>query len=315
LNGKDAAVSFLREQSRFVITTHVFPDGDGLGSALALSLALEAMGKQCRVYCRDGVPDVYEFLPHSEKVLKKTPPADGAALVLLDCNKPERAAIEAEDFDSTAVIDHHETESDFGQVRWIEPRVPATGIMVYHALKALGAAITKDIATNLYAAIAVDTGTFRFSNTDPDSLRVAAELTEAGAEPGYISENLYQTWSENRFKLLCMNMGSLDVKGSVSLTTVTAEMFELTNTHIYDTENFVNFPLLMKDVKVSVFLRETEKNIWKVSLRSKGDINVAKLAERFHGGGHKNAAGCRVRGDLVTVRGKVLGAIRELYGL
>ncbi len=306
-------VSALKNGDGFLIATHVNPEGDALGSQIALAMALEAEGKSTYLYNRDGVPDFYEFLPGREKIQMSLPDdTSNFTLVLLDCNKPDRAAVEDKTFKRSIVIDHHETETDFGDIRWIEPHAPATGLMIFELLKAMRAKLTDVMAVNLYTAIAVDTGTFRYNNTTPEVLKAAAELAEAGASPSEISEGIYQSWSSPRFRLLCMMLGTLDISDSVAVTAVTEDMLEKTGASPTDTEEFSNFPRMMKDVKVSAFLKELPEGGWKVSLRSKAEYNVAHVAERFGGGGHKNAAGCTIEGDFETVRKKLSEAIREI---
>jgi phosphoesterase RecJ-like protein len=158
----------------------------------------------------------------------------------------------------------------------------------------------------------VDTGTFRYNNTTPEVLRAAAELAEAGAQPGYIAENVYQSWSSGRFKLLCMTLGTIEIVDGIAMSAATQEMFAKTGTTPADTEEFTNFPRMMKDAHIAAFLKELPDGRWKISLRSKGERSVARVAEHFGGGGHRNAAGCSMEGDLDAVKKKLLAAIREL---
>jgi phosphoesterase RecJ-like protein len=302
-------ISYINEHDDFFIATHINPEGDALGSAIALSIAIERLGKKCTVFDRDKTPEFYKFMPGAERITNAVPATERLSLILVDCNTPERAAIEGRTFKRTAVIDHHETETDFGDVKWIEPDAPATGLMMYKLLKEMKTEITKDIAINLYTAIAVDTGVFRFYNTTAETLRIAAELADAGADPGAVADEVYQTWSEARFRLLCMTMGSIEIADGVAFMTVTKAMFEASGATVDDTETFAHYPRMMKDIKVSAFLREVEDG-WKVSLRSKRDINVAPIAERFGGGGHRNAAGCTIKADIKTVKQKLLDAVR-----
>lgn len=307
-------LAFLKEQDDFFIATHINPEGDALGSSLALSMALNAIGKKTVLFDQDGVPEFYRFLPGYERILRsyaelKTPDFN---LLLLDCNTPRRAGIEGLDFKQAAVIDHHETESDFGDVRWIEPKAAATGMMIYPLIKELGIRLTKDIATNLYTAIAIDTGTFRFGNTTAEVLRVAAELADAGASPSFISASLYETWSEARFNLLRLALQTLEIRNRVAITFVNREMFRKTGAGPEDTENFSSFPRIVRDIKISAFFREVDDHYWKVSLRSKGDINVAVVATFFSGGGHKNAAGYFVKAPLEAAKETLLARLSEL---
>jgi phosphoesterase RecJ-like protein len=313
LKAPTALITALREGERFLIATHISPEGDAYGSQIALAMALEGMGKSTYLYNRDGVVDYYTFLPGSEKINTALPEdTSGYILVVMDCNSTDRAAVEGHTFKQSLVIDHHETESDFGDIKWIEPSAPATGLMVFELLNAMDIEITAEIAVNLYAAIAVDTGTFRYNNTTPEVLRAAADLAEAGAAPGYVAENIYQSWSSPRFKLLCMTLGSIEVIDGVAMSSVTQDMFRKTGTAPSDTEEFSNFPRMMRDATVSAFLKELPDGKWKISLRSKGTRNVARVAERFGGGGHRNAAGCTIEGDLSDVKQKLIDAIKEI---
>jgi bifunctional oligoribonuclease and PAP phosphatase NrnA len=310
-------LSFLKKDDRFFIATHINPEGDALGSSIALSLALETMGKTTIVFDRDSVPEYYRFLPGNERVVSSVSelPTMDLNLVLLDCNVPERAGIDGLQFRNTMVIDHHETEKDFGDIKWVIPDAAATGMMIFYLIKELGMKITREIAVNLYAALAIDTGTFRYANTSSEVLKVAAELLESGANPAFISTNLYETWSEKRFRLFIMALNTLEIREGVAFTSVTRGMFRETATTAEDTENFSGFPRMMKDVKISAFFRETDEAHWKVSLRSKGDINVAFFASSFGGGGHKNAAGYMIRAPLKTAQENLLGEIRKSGGI
>lgn len=304
---------FLNDEDDFFIATHVNPEGDALGSSLALSLALDAIGKRSVLFDRDGVPEFYRFLPGYEKIRQQydSLALSDSNLLLLDCNTPSRAGIEGTTFKRSAVIDHHETESEFGDIRWIEPQAAATGMMIFSLIRELGVELTREIAVNLYTAIAIDTGTFRFGNTTSEVLRVASELADAGAEPAVISKYLYETWSVARFNLLRLALQTFELKGAVAFTFVTRQMYRMTGTGPEDTENFSSFPRIARDVKISAFFREIEDDYWKVSLRSKGDINVATIASLFEGGGHKNAAGYFVRDSIESAKESLLRALSE----
>lgn len=311
-------ISFLKEGKSFFITTHINPEADAFGSAIALSMALESLGKKTIVYDRDSVPEFYKFLPGHERFRNSTSDLQLStySLILLDCNSLKRAGIEGARFNYSAVIDHHKTEKSttqgsFGDIRWIEPEAAATGLMVFYLIKDLGVPITKEIAINLYAAISIDTGTFRYNNTTAEVLRVGAELIEAGVSPAYISHSLYETWSKERFTLLVMALNTLEIREGVAMTHVSKEMYKKTGANPEDTENFPNFPRMMKDIKVSAFYKEIGNNYWKVSLRSKGNMNVAKIASLFGGGGHENAAGFEIKSDLESAKKSLLKALSQ----
>ena len=303
-------VSVLKKEKVFFIATHINPDGDAIGSALALSSALESLGKEVHVYNKDRVPEFYQFMPGYKRfktglknALTKKP-----VLVLLDCNSPERAALEHYSFRRSVVIDHHETETDFGDMRWVVPASAATGLMIFYLIKAMGVALTRDMSTNLYTAIAVDTGTFRYSNTSSEVLKASAELIEAGANPAFTADCLYERWGINRFDLLVMTLHNLEIKNDIAVMYITEDMFHKTDTTPEDTENFANFPRMIQTVKIAAVLRDIGNGFWKVSLRSKGNVNVAKIAELYGGGGHKNAAGFKIKGSLKSVKEKFFRA-------
>lgn len=298
-------VDAIKAGDDFLIATHVNPDGDALGSAIALAMGLKSLGKKVSVYDRDGVPETYTFLPGQEIVLSDMTGVKAGTLILVDCNKPVRAGL-SEDlkFKNTMVIDHHETDSDFGQVKWIDPAIPATGLMVFEILKSLDVALTTEMAQNIYTAIALDTGTFRYSNTTADALHAGAELIEAGASPGHVADKLYSNWGMNRFALFQAVLSNMDLCGDICFLSITRKMHKEFKTSEPDTENFVNFPLQIDSVRASVMLKElVSRKGWRVSMRSKGDINVADIAERCGGGGHRNAAGCNIEGTYEEAKG------------
>jgi phosphoesterase RecJ-like protein len=312
LTPKEKIISYLGRKDDFLIATHINPEGDALGSSIALSMGLASLGKKALLYERDPVPEFYSFLPGSERFQRQLPPdTESMTLVLLDCNEPARAAVENVKFGYSIVIDHHETERGFGDIKWIEPGSAATGLMVFGLLKDLGVRITKDIAVNLYSAISVDTGTFRYSNTSAEAMRASAELIEAGAEPGSIAEGIYETWSPQRLRLLARALSTLEIKDGVAYFYITGEMFKETGAKPSDTENFSNYPRMVKDVLVSALFREVDGGSFKVSLRSKGNVNVARVAEGFGGGGHRNAAGYKVDADIKTAIESLFKALEK----
>lgn len=318
-------IEFLKSAKALVLATHINPEGDALGSTIALSLALEEMGKRTALFNRDGVPYFYKFLPGWERFSNsdfnvliedfqsQNNRIDG--VILLDCNSPERASIELPEDIPLVIIDHHgKSPGDSGRpstFEWIEPEAPATGVMVYHIINSLGVKIDYRIALNLYTAIAIDTGTFRYPNTTPESLIIAAELIKTGVKPEMVSQALYNNWTVNRFKLLIECLKSLEIKNGIAISVVTEEDFKKTQTSQEDTENFSNFPMVLKDVELSIFLRQIGPEKWKASLRSKADIDVAKIARRFKGGGHKNAAGFVIDGTLEEIKKNIEATINE----
>lgn len=315
MNVPEELIKFIFKERIFFISTHINPEGDALGSSIALSMALESMGKETMLYNKGPVPESYKFLPGHERFnnsISNLIRQGGqiSNLILLDCNEPSRAGLEEIAIAYCAVIDHHETAREFGDIKWIEPHAAATGVMVYHLIKELGVNITKEMATNLYSAIAIDTGTFRFDNTTSGVFRIAAELVDSGADPAAVARGLYESWSVGGFMLFIDVLNTLEVTGELAITVATKAMFMKTGTSADDTENFANLPHMMREIKIAAFFREIE-NGWKVSLRSKGDFNVAKIATRFHGGGHKNAAGYNIKGDLKEAKKELIKALNS----
>ncbi len=304
-------LDYIDRNDEFVIATHINPEGDALGSSIALHLALKQTGKRSTVFCKDTVPHTYEFLPFHEVVRHDLPDVI-ERLVLLDCNSPERSGLESCVIKASAVIDHHTTTNNFGDIKWIKPDSPATGLMVFYLIKKLGVSISEAIASNLYTALAIDTGIFRFSNTTSDCMIVAAKLVREGANPALIAERLFNNYSRNRFLLLKEMLNTVEIHNGICVSTVTAETYERTGTAAHDTENFVNYPMLMDDIKISVLFRQIENGAWKISLRSKGVIDIASVAADFGGGGHRNAAGCILYAPLGESKSILLARLRGL---
>lgn len=301
----------LKSEDAFLIAVHIDPDGDAIGSALALSSALESMGKKTFIFSRDPVPKYYRFLPGHHKFSSSLKDAkkEDPVLVLVDCNTPARAAIEGYPFRKSFVIDHHETEKNFGDIKWIDHKAAATGVMIFYLLKTLRTPFTREIAMNLYTAIAVDTGTFRYSNTSSDVLRVSGELVAMGADPNLVAINLYESWDYKRFRLLVMALNTLEVRNRIAVIHVTQDMFRETRTNAEDTEHFSNFPRMIGSIRMAVLLRELDNGQWKASLRSRGGLNVARIAEKFGGGGHENAAGFKIKADLKVIKETLFKAV------
>lgn len=312
---------FLKESDDFLIATHISPDGDGIGSSTALSMLLKILGKKTLVLIKDPFPSSYLFLPGTADFLSFKDYIDSGHksenLILVDCNETKRVGIDASgfswrNFSKTAVIDHHETTNEsFGDINWIVPEAPATGLMIYHLIKQMGVKITSEMAINLYTAISFDTGNFRYENTTSDVFRAAADLIEAGAKPHIIYSSLFEKWTFNRFNLLLSVMGSLELDDGLAIAAVTSEMLAETSSTEDDTESFVSFPRILDEVKVSAIIREANENYCRVSLRSKGGVDVAKIAEAFGGGGHKNAAGFRIKADLEILKKNLRDKIKS----
>lgn len=303
--------SLIQENKSFLITTHINPDGDALGSSIALFLGLRKIGKDVSVITKDDMPEMLKFLPFSDVIGKAVPDKIFDVLFIIDCGDIKRTGLKDLKAKKAVIIDHHLTETDNAGVKWVNSGAGATGEMVYLLLNSLGVSMDEAIATNLYTAIFTDTGGFRYPNTRPETLRIAAGLIEAGVDPWKIAQEVYESISHGRFRLITESLSTFERKGSIAWIIVTQEMYKKTGATPADTENFANYPRMIKGVEVSMLFRELDNGDYKVSLRSKDRVNVAKIAESLGGGGHYNAAGCELHGTLQEVKERVLRAIVE----
>ncbi|MEW6715272.1 MAG: bifunctional oligoribonuclease/PAP phosphatase NrnA [Nitrospirota bacterium] len=312
--------SIIRQNKSFLIVCHINPEGDAIGSILALALGLKRLGKKdiC-ILSRDGVPETLKFLP-SSKLIKQTPPKKVFdVLCIVDCNTLERTGFKELKAKQTVIIDHHILPDDadkselYGKLSAsiIDPEAAAAGILIYKLLTALKIPIDKNIAVNLYTAILVDTGGFHYSNVSPESLSIASHLVEAGARPWDITKELYESVPYRRLELLGLSLSTIGNDGVAAWMSTTADMFKKTGTTAEDTEDFVEYPRKIKGIKAAVFFREDKSGFIKISLRSKGRVNVERVAKSFGGGGHVAAAGCRIKGTLQEVQKNVFKAIRK----
>ncbi len=297
---------------------HVHPDGDVLGTLLGLGLALETAGWNVTFAGPHPVPDVLAFLPGSERwqVWSRAPRAFDA-LVLTDCPNDGRTEglLEGARGASTRVlnIDHHPDNRRYGTVNWIDVSAAATGEMVLDLIKALGLKVTREIALNLFTAVHTDTGSFRYSNTTARTFQAAAELTAAGAEPALVSDRLYQRRPKDALITLGEVLRRVEVSpdGRVAWLTVPRG---LTSEAFMAAEDLVTYPRSIEGVKVAVLLREEAPGVVKASLRGKGDVPVNRIAHRFGGGGHENAAGCTLSGTLEDATATLLAAVAQALG-
>lgn len=306
----------LRERGRILLTTHVSPDGDGLGSQAALWLGLKALGKDARVHLAAPLPRAYRFLPHAGALTHgpEFPPHD--VCVVLDCGDLARVkeGIRREELAFLVNVDHHASNKRYGDVNWVEPETASTGILVWRLLSEIGAPLDAATAESLYCSIANDTGNFRFSNTDAGVLALASELVRAGASPARVSENLFGNFTPAALKLLSLALSRLVLHegGAISSLALTLSDFRASGAAESDTENLVDYARSVEGVQVAFFLKEREDGKVKLSLRSRGGLDVSKVAGLFGGGGHKAAAGAVLDGPLEEAHRRVLQACREL---
>lgn len=296
-------LEIIRSRDGFAITAHVRPDGDALGSELALMLALESLGKKVAIVNKDPVPERYTTLPGWERVLVSDRlPEKYAAVFVLECGSFERTGLQDLNRQFVVNIDHHHSTRNYAAVNWIDEKACAVGEMVYRIAKALDVKITPEIATNIYTAVLTDTGSFQFAATTAATFRMAADLAECGADVAGIARNVFYSnpIAKLNSMMVMLNRMKLGCGGRLVWTAVTREDMRKHNCMEDDVEGLVNYPLTISGVDVAVFFRELENGTFRVSLRSKNSIDVCEIATEFGGGGHRNASGCTLPGPLST---------------
>jgi phosphoesterase RecJ-like protein len=302
----------IRQRQRFVLTSHARPDGDAIGSALACGQILRLMGKDAEVVMRDPVPRIYQRLPfashviHSDRVT-----GDYDAAIVLECDSIQRTRLEGLDNRFLISIDHHLSGRNFAQVNWIDPSAVATGELVYRLGCAAGVDITPEIATCLYTALLTDTGSFMFEGTNAHTFALARELVMAGADPAQCARSIYFGHSTAKMRLLGAALSNLHREGPLAWIWITHEQMERAEAKEEDCEGLVNYALSIGDVEVAMFFRQQPDGRYRVSLRSKGGVNVASIAESFGGGGHHCASGCSLEGPLTIAVNRVLARFRQ----
>jgi len=301
----------------FLITTHESPDGDAIGSSLALANYLTEIGKDVTVHICDPVPDIYRFLPLADVVTTSLPDRDYDLCFVLDAGEFRRAGKQigsCRRIGSFINIDHHSTCENFGSVNLIDPQAAATGVLIHRLINDASGVISLAAAGCIYVALITDTGSFRYSNANPEAFTVAGEMIEKGVNAWDISSRLYESQPRARIELLSLALATLAFSecGRFASITVTLDMYAKTGTDAELTDGFINYPRSVRGVEVAIFFRELSEKSFKVGFRSKGAVDVSKLAEGFGGGGHHNAAGCIVDGSIEAVREKVFSHIKAL---
>ncbi len=296
----------IRGRRRFVVTSHARPDGDGIGSALACAQIVRHMGKQADVVMHDGVPRIYQSLPFADSVIHSdsVPPND--AVIILECDSIKRTQLNGLENCFLINIDHHASGRNFAQVNWIDSSAMATAELIYRMARLAGVSLDADIATCLYTALMTDTGSFMFEGTNEHTFAIARELVLAGADPAHCARNIYFGQSTAKLRLLGAALANLHREGSLAWIWVTQEQMERFDAIEEDCEGLVNYVLSIGDVQVAVFFRELPGGRWRVSLRSKGEVNVSAVAEHFGGGGHKCASGFSLDGPMGVAVSRVI---------
>ncbi len=297
------------------MATHVDPDGDAVGSSLALALILLDQGKRVTLYDRDPLPYNFRFLPGAERFDCRLPDSCDL-LCLLDCSNRERAGRELAAWTGARevlCIDHHLTAAVEAGVSLVDPGASATGELVYELALVLAPDFGYEVAINLYTAILTDTGSFRYANATPSAFAAAGELVRRGVDPWEVTQQVYESHPAARIRLLARVLETLKISpsGRAAAVWVTEEMFAATGSSSEFTDGMINYPRSIAGVEVAFMVRETGPGECKVSFRSRGRVNVASLAAAFGGGGHHNAAGCRMQGRLPEIVERVFALVDD----
>ncbi len=309
-------VDFLKEtKGSILILTHENPDGDALGSAMALYLFLKKQGKDVYVGCKDKIPHFLDFIPHSEEVISLPDNRFYDIGIIVDSAGFYRAGTEVK-VGKRIRIDHHVGGEFYGRYDYIDPKAPATASLIYELISAWDESlIDKDIATCIYAGLATDTGFFKYSNTNEYTFELAKKLVHYGADPNYVYRMFAERESLNKMRLIAKVLDTLTLYegGLVAGITIFDRFFKETGAVYSDSEGLVNYPRSIEGVEVAfAMIEKPDEGVWKVSLRSKVSIDVSKIAERLGGGGHKYASGCKIEASSYDeALEKLLSAIKQ----
>jgi phosphoesterase RecJ-like protein len=297
-------VEAIQLRSRFVISSHSRPDGDSIGSQLAMALALRALGKEVRVINRDEAPGpllAFPGVPEIELSDRVDETADGfEAAIIMECGDLARTGVSGLERFFVINIDHHPGNTEYGHINWFDSSAAACGEMVFDLIKALGVTLSTPMATHIYLAILTDTGSFHYSSISTRTFEICRETLEAGVDPVLVARNVYDSNNMGRLKLFgsVLSAMQIDPAGRIAIVYLDHEMARAAGGTYEDTEGLINLPLTVKEIQAVVFFKQIEGEQYRVSMRSKGDIDIGAVAKEFGGGGHKNAAGCTADGPI-----------------
>ena len=308
-------VKLIRAHNDFLITTHENPDGDGLGAQSALYLALRKMGKRVKVVNHDVLPHKFEYLAFQKAYQKSDHIPFHQVCFVMDAGDFTRIreGVRRDEFKTLVNIDHHYSNNLYGDYNLVIPEAAATGEVVYHLIRALKIPMDAPIAESVYTSLVTDTGGFRYKNTTPQVLRLAAELVEAGANSQKVCDQIFAGISKEAMDLTRRSLGNVRIydKGAIGTMTLNRTDFKKSGATDDDTENLINFVRKINTVKIAVFLRERLDGRIKLSLRSRSKVNVANIAKLFGGGGHAYAAGALLPGPLNLALKRVVEACHQ----
>jgi phosphoesterase RecJ-like protein len=301
-------VDAIRTRHRFAVSSHSRPDGDSIGSQLAMAYALRAVGKDVRVVNSDAAPPPLMAFPGVPEIeIADRAEGDFDAAIIMECGELARTGVAGFERFFVINIDHHPGNTGYGQINWFDQAAAACGEMVFDLIRALGVPLSVDMATHVYLAILTDTGSFHFSGISPRTFAICGETLEAGVDPVLVASKVYDSNNVGRLRLFGAVLGAmqLDTSGRMAILYLDHEMARRAGATYDDTEGLINLPLTAKEIQAVVFFKQAEGDEYRVSMHSKGDTDIGAIAQQFGGGGHKNAAGCTVTGGI--------GALQKLF--
>ncbi len=316
----------LAKSRRVLLASHINPDGDAIGSLIALGLALGEKGKDVTLFNESPIPAVYGFLPGVERICSTIEDDGYDTAVILDCGDLPRIGGSAETVARIPMvinIDHHISNTGFGRLQWVDAEACATAELIHRLIGAMAVTVTLEMATAIYTAIFTDTGSFRFSSTNRNAFTICEEMVGIGVDPFRVAQNVYGTYSLGRIKLLNLALDSIEIAagGMVSIMTLSPDMLKETNTQVEDTDGLINYARRIRNVRLAALIHEQDLNggmpsgappLCHVSLRSDGTIDVAAIAAQFGGGGHASAAGFNMNAPLATVKTEIIRIAESL---
>lgn len=311
------AIELIKKSNNIFIASHINPDGDNIGSSLALALALKKINKNIVVLKSDIIPTDFTFLPGIDLIKKHDDKLDDIDLfIVLDCGDEDRLGQNKSLFESakkTINIDHHISNTNFGDINIVDSKSAATGELVYHFIKQMDIKLDKDISTNIYTAISTDTGSFKYESVSSDTHRIVADLLDIGIDKTEININLYESMSFTRMKLFIKSLTTLETfnDGKIAVIKVTQDMLKETGASLEDSEGIISFITKLSTVEAACILKELEKENIKISLRTKRYLDASSICNEFNGGGHKRAAGCTIYKNVTEAKQLIIKSIQE----
>jgi bifunctional oligoribonuclease and PAP phosphatase NrnA len=311
-------VDAIRSRHRFVISSHARPDGDSIGSQLAAAYALRDLGKVVTIVNADRAPQpIMQFPGVGSITIADRVEGEYDAAIIMECGDLARTGVAGLDRSLVINIDHHPGNTGYGQINWFDPAAAACGEMVFDLVEALGVPLTVEIATHIYLAILTDTGSFHYSSISTRTFDICRATLEAGVDPVAVARNVYDSNNMGRLKLFgaVLSAMQLDPTGRIAIVYLDHEMARAAGGTYDDTEGLINLPLTVKEIQAVVFFKQMEGEEYRVSMRSKGEIDIGAVAKEFSGGGHKNAAGCTVKGGIDALQKMFVEKIEDAIAI